>query len=207
MVSLHKHFRVYNVYEGKRRPVVSVTVGDMPAKRLAVTKDGSQAVVTDTTGTAIHIEAVTGTRIGAFRGFQGAVTAMKCVDEKDDALLITAGIDRMLRIYLREGKRSLLHKIYLKHRLHTFIVDESFMAPSSKEKKARVLKEEDGHKRDQEDDQEEEEENDEDFFARMAEPDEDDVEEDDNEEEEEFVAMAPKKKGNDSAKSKKRKHA
>ncbi|KAJ3011723.1 UNVERIFIED_CONTAM: WD repeat-containing protein 74 [Siphonaria sp. JEL0065] len=207
MVSLHKHFRVYNVYEGKRRPVVSVTVGDMPAKRLAVTKDGSQAVVTDTTGTAIHIETATGTRIGAFRGFQGAVTAMECVDEKDDALLVTAGIDRMLRIYLREGKRSLLHKIYLKHRLHTFIVDESFVAPSTTiKKKARVEKESDGNADDQEDDQEEEEENDEDFFARMAEPDEDDVEEDDNEEEEEEpVVVAPKKKkGADSTKSKKR---
>ncbi|KAI9332853.1 hypothetical protein BDR26DRAFT_869066 [Obelidium mucronatum] len=213
MVSLHKHFRIYDVYGGKRRPSLSVTVGDMPAKRLAVTKDGSEAIVTDTTGTAIHIETETGTRIGAFKGFQGAVTAIECVDEKDDALLVTAGIDRMLRVYLREGKRSLLHKIYLKHRLHTFIVDETYSPPSTSGKsKKKTPVEGVDLQEGVEGEEEDEEENDEDFFARMAEPDEDDDEEVDNNDDEEEVVMEPKRKrapagSTNSSKSKKRKHA
>ncbi|KAJ3284059.1 WD repeat-containing protein 74 [Rhizoclosmatium sp. JEL0117] len=195
MVSLHKHFRVYNVYEGKRRPVLSVTVGDMPAKRLAVTEDGSEAIVTDTTGSAIHISTATGDRLGAFKGFQGAVTSIECVNEivNEDVrkLIVTAGIDRMLRIFLRDGKRTLLHKIYLKHRLHAILIDESFVPPSAQKSKKKPRIEKDGDDEGKEE-EEEEEENDEDFFARMQEDDEDDEEVGDDDEEE--IAPPPKKK-------------
>ncbi|KAJ3132468.1 WD repeat-containing protein 74 [Physocladia obscura] len=133
IVSLHKHYRIYDVSIGKRQPVLSVEVGDMPPKKLALTANGTQGIVTDTTGAALLIDSETGSRVGAFKGFHGTITDMVCATEHNEdgekGLFITVGIDRMLRVYERDAKRRLLHQIYLKQRLHSVLVDETYVAP------------------------------------------------------------------------------
>ncbi|KAI8618263.1 WD40-repeat-containing domain protein [Chytriomyces sp. MP71] len=168
--TLFKHFRAYDISGGKRQPVVSVEAGEMPLKRVAVSPDGVQAVVTDTTGTTVQLLTETGARVGAYKGFAGAVTAIALVDDPANdgtPLLVTAGMDRFLRIYERDGKRRLLHKVYLKHRLHALAVDVDFVGvgmdgKTAPRKKVRIGGAANGVEVDADDD-----DNDEDFWARM----------------------------------------
>ncbi|KAJ3205515.1 WD repeat-containing protein 74 [Entophlyctis luteolus] len=132
-VSLHKHYRIYNVGEGKRKPTLSVEIGEMPAKRLFFNKrarfaesfffvvlyltgSSREAVITDTKGSATIIDTETGKRIGIFKGFHGTISdaafsAAKGGDAEDSSIFVSVGTDRHLRIHQCTGKRLLMHKV------------------------------------------------------------------------------------------------
>lgn len=126
----HHHIRVYDTKKA-RRPILSVEHGEYPIRSIALNKDKTQVIFSDTYGSVNVVDINNGKLIGSFKGFSGSVSDLWSNPEKD--ILATVSLDRHLRVFSTLGKRQLLHKVYLKQRINCVMGDLSFVDPSEKE--------------------------------------------------------------------------
>jgi ribosome biogenesis protein NSA1 len=119
IVSGHHHVRFYDT-SVKKRPIQSFTVGEYPLKSVAIYQN--EVLISDTVGKVTAINQKTGAVAGSFKGIAGAVSQIGCFQDQ----VIMVGLDRHLRIFEAKGNRKELKKVYLKHRLLCFVIDEEY---------------------------------------------------------------------------------
>ncbi|KAJ3168199.1 WD repeat-containing protein 74 [Geranomyces variabilis] len=148
----HHQIRIYDTLTA-RRPIINVTIGSHPIRALAVTAahsddangDKFTAIASDTTGQlfelAVDIAAKTAKVSGKYAGLAGAITDVAL--PRNTGTVVTAGLDRFVKVFELGGDRTLLSKTYLKGRLTSVLVDDPETAAAVADNEAED-EEEDG---------------------------------------------------------------
>jgi hypothetical protein len=127
----HHHIKVYDTSR-TRRPVLFAKVGEYPVRAMSWIPASPQhpageALFSDTTGNLTSVDLVTGDVSGGYRGLAGAATAVAAGTDKP--MVVSAGLDRYVRVFEREGKRRCIQKVYIKQRAASVVLDEHYQIP------------------------------------------------------------------------------
>ncbi|KAJ3158276.1 WD repeat-containing protein 74 [Geranomyces michiganensis] len=134
----HHQIRVYDTLVA-RRPIIDIKIGSHPVRALSVPtplEDQSTdnissgvtttAIVSDTTGQlfdlVLDVAAKTAKVAGKYAGLSGAITDIAL--PQNTSTVVTAGLDRFVKVFELGGDRTLLNKTYLKGRLTSVLVDD-----------------------------------------------------------------------------------
>eukprot|EP00051_Salpingoeca_urceolata_P020435 m.306478 g.306478 ORF g.306478 m.306478 type:complete len:372 (+) comp19622_c0_seq17:168-1283(+) len=110
----HHEVRIYD-RSAKPRPVMNITLDDLPITCLAVTPDGRTVITGDTVGTMKALDLRTGAVLGKYKGIKGACRDIVC--HPTLPFVAQGGLDRFARVYdIRT--RKLVHQFYLKQRIN-----------------------------------------------------------------------------------------
>lgn len=104
--------RIYDMKQ--KRPVLDVKIATHPIKTLLVS--GSEILLSDTLGN-LSAYSVKGDLLGKYKGIAGEVTAVAALGD----FVISAGLDRKLRIFEAKGERRLVKEVYLKQKLTSIV--------------------------------------------------------------------------------------
>jgi ribosome biogenesis protein NSA1 len=116
----YQHVRVYDISGQRRRPTTSFSVGEYPIKSICTYE--KEYILSDSSGKVVSIDSASGTITGAFKGIAGTVVQVSAAKDQ----VITVGLDRHVRIYSAKEKHSEIKKLFMKHRLTCFVVDEEY---------------------------------------------------------------------------------
>ncbi|KAJ1558677.1 WD repeat-containing protein 74, partial [Cladochytrium tenue] len=124
VVSQHRHFRVYDVNGGARRPVLSVEIGTNPLKSLTLVNGETEAIVADNKGGLLQLDVATGRSLGTYRGIAGTVAAV--ADLPGTRHVAVAGLDRFVRIFEKSGKHRIVRSVTAALALLAYDINSTF---------------------------------------------------------------------------------
>ncbi|KAI7872145.1 WD40-repeat-containing domain protein [Spinellus fusiger] len=138
-VGTHYHqIRIYDV-KAARRPVLNVEIGKSPITTVRMGKEDHHLMFTDTLGNVGTMDIRTGGIVARYKGYTGAVTDLAVVPQSTfipspvsdkPPVMVSVSLDRFLRVHeMSSIYRKCVHKAYLKQRLTSVLVDESYEHP------------------------------------------------------------------------------
>ncbi|KAJ3193546.1 hypothetical protein HK101_004649 [Irineochytrium annulatum] len=144
-ISLHRYVRLYDLTAQGKRPLMSIELGENPLKLLTVVPGSTEGIVTDTMGGVTHVDLSTMKHLGGYKGHSGAVTGIGVGTSPTEGsesgdFVITVSLDRFLRVFEKDGQRRALNKVFLKQRLTTMLIDDSYVTPKTTRKEKLVAK-------------------------------------------------------------------